>query len=55
MSGTLVTIELVAMSLSFGCIIGLLVGIGRLDPNRRVVYDICSVYVAAIRDTPLLV
>lgn len=55
LNGTLVTIELVAVSLFFGCIIGLLVGIGRLDPSRRVVYSICSVYVAAIRGTPLLV
>lgn len=55
LNGTLVTIELVAVSLFFGCIIGLLVGIGRLDPSRRVVHSICSVYVAAIRGTPLLV
>ncbi|MFA4914982.1 MAG: amino acid ABC transporter permease [Comamonadaceae bacterium] len=55
LNGTLVTIELVAVSLACGCIIGLLVGIGRLDPTRRVVYGLCSAYVAAIRGTPLLV
>lgn len=55
LNGTLVTIELVAVSLVCGCIIGLLVGIGRLDPTRRLVYGACSVYVAAIRGTPLLV
>lgn len=55
LNGTLVTIELVAVSLVCGCIIGLLVGIGRLDPTRRLVYGLCSAYVAAIRGTPLLV
>jgi len=55
LNGTLVTIELVAVSLACGCIIGLLVGIGRLDPTRRVIYGLCSAYVAAIRGTPLLV
>ena len=55
LNGTLVTIELVAVSLACGCIIGLLVGIGRLNPARRLVYAACSAYVAAIRGTPLLV
>lgn len=53
--GTLVTVEIVAVSLSCGCVIGLLVGIGRLDSRRRVVYGLCSTYVAVIRGTPLLV
>ncbi|WP_454689188.1 amino acid ABC transporter permease [Achromobacter aloeverae] len=53
--GTLVTVEIVAVSLSCGCVIGLLVGIGRLDSRRRVVYGLCSAYVAVIRGTPLLV
>ena len=55
LNGTLVTIELVSVSLVCGCLIGLLVGIGRLDPSRRLIYGACSVYVAAIRGTPLLV
>ena len=55
MRGALVTVELVVVSLFFGCILGLLVGIGRLDPAKRVVYTLCTVYVAAIRGTPLLV
>lgn len=55
MNGTLMTVQIVTVSLVFGCIIGLLVGIGRLDPSRRLVYSVCSVYVAAIRGTPLLV
>lgn len=55
MRGALVTIEIVSVSLLCGCLIGLLVGIGRLDPRRRVLYGACSAYVAAIRGTPLLV
>ena len=38
-----------------GCVLGLLVGIGRLNPRRRFVYGICTVYVTFIRGTPLLV
>ncbi|ARP85388.1 amino acid ABC transporter permease [Bordetella genomosp. 9] len=53
--GALVTVEIVAVSLLCGCVIGLLVGIGRLNPRRRLVYGFCSAYVAAIRGTPLLV
>lgn len=55
MRGALVTVELVVVSLFFGCILGLLVGIGRLDPAKRLVYGLCTAYVAAIRGTPLLV
>jgi polar amino acid transport system permease protein len=53
--GALVTVEITAVSLLLGCVLGLLIGIGRLDPKRRVVYGICTAYVAAIRGTPLLV
>jgi polar amino acid transport system permease protein len=53
--GALVTVEIVSVSLLCGCVIGLMVGIGRLNPRRRVVYGVCSAYVAAIRGTPLLV
>ncbi|GAA5233166.1 amino acid ABC transporter permease [Verticiella sediminum] len=55
MHGALVTVEIVIVSLFFGCLIGLLVGIGRLDPSKKLVYGICTAYVAAIRGTPLLV
>ncbi len=55
MRGAVVTVELVVVSLFFGCLLGLLVGIGRLDPSKRLVYGLCTVYVAAIRGTPLLV
>jgi polar amino acid transport system permease protein len=53
--GAIVTVEITAVSLLLGCLLGLLIGIGRLDPRRRIVYGICTAYVAAIRGTPLLV
>jgi polar amino acid transport system permease protein len=55
LSGALVTVEITAVALVLGCIMGLLVGIGRLNPARRMVYALCTSYVAAIRGTPLLV
>ena len=53
--GAAVTVEITACALLLGCVMGLLIGIGRLNPKRRVVYGICTAYVAAIRGTPLLV
>ncbi|MDF3885344.1 amino acid ABC transporter permease [Cupriavidus basilensis] len=53
--GAVVTVEVTACALLLGCVMGLLVGIGRLDPQRRVVYGICTAYVTVIRGTPLLV
>jgi polar amino acid transport system permease protein len=53
--GALVTIELTAVALLLGCVMGLLVGIGRLDPKKRVIYGICTAYVTFFRGTPLLV
>ena len=53
--GALETVEVTAVSLVLGCVLGLLVGIGRLNPERRVVYGLCSAYLAVIRGTPLLV
>ena len=53
--GALETVEVTAVSLLLGCVLGLLVGIGRLNPERRVVYGLCSAYLAVIRGTPLLV
>ena len=53
--GALVTVEITAVSLLLGCVLGLLIGIGRLDPRRRIVYGLCTAYLAAIRGTPLLV
>lgn len=53
--GAWVTVEITSVALVLGCALGLLVGIGRLKPERRIVYGICTAYVAAIRGTPLLV
>src|SRR3569832_19337 len=53
--GALVTVEITSASLLLGCLLGLLSGIGRLNPRRRILYGACTAYVAAIRGTPLLV
>ena len=53
--GALVTVEITACALVVGCFMGLLVGLGRIKPERRVVYAICTASVAVIRGTPLLV
>jgi polar amino acid transport system permease protein len=53
--GAWITVEITAVALVLGCVLGLLVGIGRLKPQRRIVYGLCTAYVAAIRGTPLLV
>ena len=33
--GTMVTVEITAASLVLGCVLGLLTGLGRLNPQRR--------------------
>lgn len=53
--GALVTVEITAAALVLGCIMGLMVGMGRLNPARRVIYALCTSYLAVIRGTPLLV
>lgn len=53
--GAWVTVEITACALVVGCFMGLLVGLGRLKPERRIVYGLCTAYVAVIRGTPLLV
>ena len=53
--GAWITIEITSCSLLLGCLMGLLIGLGRLKPERRVVYGLCTAYVALIRGTPLLV
>jgi polar amino acid transport system permease protein len=55
LKGAAVTVEVTAASLLLGCVIGLLVGIGRLDPRKWLTYGLCTAYVAVIRGTPLLV
>lgn len=53
--GALVTVEITACALALGCVLGLVVGIGRLNPVHRWRYGLCTAYVAVIRGTPLLV
>ena len=53
--GAVVTVEVTAGALLLGCVIGLLVGVGRLNPQRWIVYNLCSVYLLFFRGTPLLV
>ena len=53
--GAIVTVEITAISLVLGCFLGLLVGLGRLDRSKRLIYGICTAYVTFIRGTPLLV
>ncbi len=55
LQGAFITVEITAVALLLGCLMGLLAGIGRLKPERRVIYALCTGYVAAIRGTPLLV
>ena len=50
--GALVSIEVTAGALLVGCVVGLLVGVGRLNPQRRVIYNLCSVYLLLFRGTP---
>jgi len=53
--GTLLTVEITVGAIALGCLVGLAVGLGRLDPRRRLVYVACTVFVSLIRGTPLLV
>jgi len=53
--GAFVTIEVTLGAIILGCVIGLVIGLGRLDPRRRVVFGLCTAYVSFIRGTPLLV
>ncbi|WP_246579846.1 amino acid ABC transporter permease [Candidatus Sodalis endolongispinus] len=42
--GAEITIGVTAASLLLGCLLGMLIGIGRLNPKRRLVYGICTAY-----------
>lgn len=55
LAGTLVTIEITLCALVLGCLLGLVVGIARINPQRKFIYGIASAYVALLRGTPLLV
>lgn len=54
LQGAVLTIEVTALSVFCGTIIGLFVGMGRLAKNK-IISAICAVYVDVIRGTPLLV
>lgn len=53
--GTWITVAVTAGAIVLGCAIGLVIGLGRLDARRRVIYGLCTAYVSFIRGTPLLV
>ena len=55
LEGALVTVEVTMAAMLVSAAVGLLVGIVRLNPERRVAYGLASSYVAFIRGTPLLV
>jgi polar amino acid transport system permease protein len=55
LQGAVVTVQVTSVSLLLGCVLGLLIGIGRLYPERRAIYSFCTAYLAVIRGTPLLV
>ncbi|GAB2887309.1 amino acid ABC transporter permease [Paralcaligenes sp. KSB-10] len=53
--GATVTVEVTVCALLLSCVLGLLIGIGHLNPQRKVLYGVCSVYLSCFRGTPLLV
>jgi polar amino acid transport system permease protein len=53
--GALVTVEVTVGAIVLGCMLGLVIGLARLDPRRRFVYALGTAYVSFIRGTPLLV
>lgn len=54
LQGSILTIEITALSVFFGTLIGLFVGMGKLSKNK-IIKALCSAYVTVIRGTPLLV
>lgn len=55
LAGAGVTIQITLSALSLSVLFGLLVGVARLDPNKRFVYGAATVYLSLFRGTPLLV
>ncbi len=53
--GAAITIEVTLCALLLSFALGLLVGIGRLDSRRKLLYGFSSVYLSCFRGTPLLV
>jgi polar amino acid transport system permease protein len=54
-AGTGVTLEITAAALVLSCILGLLIGLGRLNKERAIIYGFCTTYLTLVRGTPLLV
>jgi len=54
LEGTLLTLELTAIAVSLGFVIGTFAGIGRLS-EKRFVRSLATIYIDFIRGTPLLV
>jgi len=52
--GLVMTIQITALCIAIGIVLGLLIAMGRLY-GRHVVYGLCSVYVNFFRGTPILV
>lgn len=55
LEGALVTVAVTAAALLMGCVIGTLVGLGRVARQRRVLSSLCNGYTLFVRGTPLLV
>lgn len=53
--GASVTIEVTLSALILSVLFGLLIGIARLDPSKRLIYGAATVYLSFFRGTPLLV
>lgn len=54
LKGLFVTLWMTMLSLLLSCVLGLLIGLGRMSKNK-VVSMLCAVYLAWFRGTPLLV
>ena len=55
LAGSGVTLEITAAALVLSCILGLLIGLGRLNKDRAIIYGFCTTYLTLVRGTPLLV
>jgi polar amino acid transport system permease protein len=53
--GAAVTVEITFAALLVGCTVGMLIGIGRLNPQRKWLYRFSTTYLTFFRGTPLLV
>jgi polar amino acid transport system permease protein len=55
LKGAWVSIEIIICALILGCLLGLLIGIGRLNSKHAIIYNLCTIFVTIIRGTPLIV